>query len=382
MNNVYTPPKKSRSSNIELLRIAAMMMIILHHMVVHCIYVQLTDASSIARMNNGLFNHPFFYKKLLILASIVPAGVVGNVLFILISGYFMISKGKNIDLGKTSKKLLFQLFFAAIVLVMIPALWHGVDKHIFINTLEIRIANNMAWFVGYYFLVIVIAVSFLNEYLCRLDQNGHQTFLIVSFAIVQFSFSGSLADGLTGGLRTLLTGIFLYALGGYIRLYDPFKKIRNYVFPGILAMSFLLICISSHNVTVKNIQYYYRDNSTTDFIQQIPAYENHSIIAIVIGVAIFEIFRRIHIQNNRIINFLGKSTFMVYLLHDNDFFYSIWNTQDWITLLYYHPYLFVGKILIWSSAVFGIGTLVYFIYEKTGNLLEKYKWLVLKSEHC
>ena len=147
-------------------------------------------------------------------------------------------------------------------------------------------------------------------------------------------------------------------------------------------MSFLLICISSHNVTVKNIQYYYRDNSTTDFIQQIPAYENHSIIAIVIGVAIFEIFRRIHIQNNRIINFLGKSTFMVYLLHDNDFFYSIWNTQDWITLLYYHPYLFIGKILIWSSAVFGIGTLVYFIYEKTGNLLEKYKWLVLKSEHC
>ena len=87
-----------------------MMMIILHHMVVHCIYVQLTDASSIARMNNGLFNHPLFYKKLLILASIVPVGVVGNVLFILISGYFMISKGKNIDLGKTSKKLLFQLF--------------------------------------------------------------------------------------------------------------------------------------------------------------------------------------------------------------------------------------------------------------------------------
>lgn len=39
---------------------------------------------------------------------------------------------------------------------------------------------------------------------------------------------------------------------------------------------------------------------------------------------------------------------------------------------------FIGKILIWSSAVFGIGTLVYFIYEKTGNLLEKYKWLVLK----
>ena len=76
MNNVYTPPKKSRSSNIELLRIAAMMMIILHHMVVHCIYVQLTDASSIARMNNGLFNHPFFYKKLLILASIVPSGVL------------------------------------------------------------------------------------------------------------------------------------------------------------------------------------------------------------------------------------------------------------------------------------------------------------------
>lgn len=63
MNNVYTHPKKSRSSNIELLRIAAMMMIILHHMVVHCIYVQLTDASSIARMNNGLLTIHSFTKN-------------------------------------------------------------------------------------------------------------------------------------------------------------------------------------------------------------------------------------------------------------------------------------------------------------------------------
>ena len=98
--------EKVRSSNIELLRVIAMLMIILHHITVHCVYVQLTDITSINRLGNGLFNYPLFYKRLLILASMVPLGPIGNALFVLISGYFMISKEKKINLVKISKKLL------------------------------------------------------------------------------------------------------------------------------------------------------------------------------------------------------------------------------------------------------------------------------------
>ena len=110
--------KKQRNSNIELLRLIAMFMIVIFHIVDHCVIIQLTDTDSIARLNNGLFNYPFFYKKLFILNSIMPLGKAGNAIFLIISGYFMILKGKEINLFNISKKLLLQLGFAAIMLVL------------------------------------------------------------------------------------------------------------------------------------------------------------------------------------------------------------------------------------------------------------------------
>lgn len=82
-------PAKTRSSNIELLRILAMFMIIIFHISDHCVKVQLTDTASMLRMNNGLFCEPVFYKKLLLLSTFAPMGKIGNVIFITISGYFI-----------------------------------------------------------------------------------------------------------------------------------------------------------------------------------------------------------------------------------------------------------------------------------------------------
>lgn len=62
------------------------------------------------------------------------------------------------------------------------------------------------------------------------------------------------------------------------------------------------------------------------------------------------------------INFLGGATFMVYLIHDNDFYYGLWNTQDWITLLYWHPYSFISKLLLWAGMTFGSGVAFYILY--------------------
>lgn len=56
-------PAKTRSSNIELLRILAMFMIIIFHISDHCVKVQLTDTASMLRMNNGLFCEPVFIRS-------------------------------------------------------------------------------------------------------------------------------------------------------------------------------------------------------------------------------------------------------------------------------------------------------------------------------
>lgn len=104
-----------RYSNMELLRIIAMLMIIAHHIFAHCINVQLTDLQLITKLGNGWYCHPQFSKKLCMLTVFSPMGQVGNAIFIIISGYFMAHK-ESIDLTKIAKKLLFQLGFASIVL--------------------------------------------------------------------------------------------------------------------------------------------------------------------------------------------------------------------------------------------------------------------------
>ena len=179
-----------RNSNIELLRIVAMIMIIAYHIYYHCVWIQLTDANSIARLNNGLFNTPAFYRKLLVLITISPMGPVANTIFIIISGYFMVSKGKTLNLIKISQKLLLQQGFAAVLLTLGSTLSLVLFHHKFVNLITINAFNNMSWYVGYYFGIIVFANFFLNEFIDKLDKIQYKKFLLVIFAITQFNWLG------------------------------------------------------------------------------------------------------------------------------------------------------------------------------------------------
>lgn len=380
--------KKYRSSNMELLRICAMLMIILFHIVRHCVSIQLTDGGSIARWGNGLFNYPAFYRKLLILVSIMPLGIIANAIFILISGYFMINK-KQVDIIGIARKLLPQLVSTTVLLVVVTMLIRGYvsgssiavlyGEGERIKTLDIQIFNSYYWFIGYYFSVIIIAALFLNKLLQKVNEKQYLTFLIICFVVIQLGWPGSLIDNLAGGLRTLLTGIFLYSFGGYIQNYDPFKRLRFSSLCLIMLVVYILIYISSYNTTMNNIEQYIYSENNGEFYQVLPSFENYSIVIIVMGTTLFEMFKRIRISQSAFINYLGSATFMIYLVHDNDFFYSLWNTQDWITLLYYRPYAFIFKILIWTLITFMIGVTVYGFYTYAKKLVIKYKWLFWKG---
>ena len=382
MNN-----KSSRASNIELLRIVAMFMIICYHIILHCVNVQLVNVTSIEKLQNGWFNNPLFYKQLLALALMMPFGLVGNALFIMISGYFLTDR--EIDMLKISKKLLSQLLFAAVTLVLASSLfiWKytqiDVNENLF-SYIRIQYFNKMSWFVGYYFIIMLLAFCFLNKFLASLDRKKYLGFLFTILAISQLSWSGSLLDDLAKGLRTVVIGIFLYALGGYIKKYNPFDKVRGYIFFLVVILTNVLIGISYHNTVIGKIQSYYYNQTTTtvqvtDFTQSIPKFDNYSIVVVIIGVCIFELFRRINLPELRIINTLAKATFMIYLLHDNGFAYSIWQTQDWITLLYNDFWGFALKLFIWTASVFGIGLVAYWIFVLLSYVIKKSKWLYIKE---
>ena len=368
-----TKKRQIRSSNFELLRILAMLMIIVFHIVNHCVEPQITDADSISRMGNGLFNNPVIYKKFYILYTIIPFGKIGVAIFVLISGYFLVKKGSQVDIAKIAKKLILQLGFASLVLVFASAflyrcVWHG-EQYVGMRTM--LHFNTNSWFVGYYFLLVLLGFLFLNKFLISLSGKNYFTFLIVFFALSQFSWTGTMAESLATGVRVLLAGIFLYALGGYIRLYNPFDKYRLWPFLLVIALTYVVIYVSCYNNTVQKIEDYLRNGSNGTFYQSFFWWGDYSIVVIILSVAIFEIFRRIKMPNSRVINFIASGTFMVYLLHDNSFTYSIFDMKDWATLLAENPYSFMLGLTLWTLATFVIGELVYVVYLGVGMLLRR-----------
>lgn len=165
-----------RNSNMELLRITAMLMIICYHIFYHCINVQLTDIDWISKSGSNFFCYPRFSYKLCILAIISPMGQIGNAIFLIISGYFMVHK-EYIDLLKISKKLIFQLAFAALILGLVSIYSYYCVTGISLKLLQFNSFNYIAWYIGYYFSIMVIAKLFLNKYLQNLNQKNFWLFI-------------------------------------------------------------------------------------------------------------------------------------------------------------------------------------------------------------
>lgn len=362
---------KQRRSNLELLRIVAMLMIIAFHIYWHCVSGQLTDPDSMERMGNGLFSVPLFYKKLLLLTVFSSFGRAANVVFMTLTGYFMVAKGREIRLIPIAKKLLLEQGYAAVLLLITSLLVFRRNPDSCTTLTEINLFNSMSWYVGYYFLVMLLARLCLNRYLEKLERKQYRLFLFALLCMTQFKWIIKLLNGVTGNLVILVTGVFLYSLGGYIRRYQPFARVRTWAIFGVIAGIYALLFLSTYAGVQDRIQDYYREASTDPFIQYIPNVGDNSIVAILLGLSLFELFRRIKMPCCRGINYLGGATFMIYLFHDNSFFYSLWDKQDWITLLAEHPIGFLLRYGIWTVRTFVYGLIAYLGYRLLCRLCRK-----------
>ncbi len=369
-----------RESNIELLRIVTMLMIVMYHIIYHCVGEQLANAS--------LLHEPVVYKKMIILVVLYTFGHIGNNMFILISGYFMANRGKRggnrVNIAKTSSKLLTQLAFATLVLFVASFIAFYVsfklNADVSFSVLQISRFNDSSWYIGYYFVVMLIGALFLNDFLSGLDEKQYLAFCLAGFGVISFGWSKTVVNSLASGALTLTTGLSLYSLGGFIRKFEPFKKVRSITFLLVIALMYCLVA-SSHLAGVSmEIRDFYLNGGEGSISHNIYIYGINSFVPIIIPICLFELFRRINIPYSRGINYLGASTLMVYLIHDNDFFRTIWKAKDWVTLLYESPARFVIHLCIWTFGAFACGVGVYALYLLTGKGLKKLKPLLLNRE--
>ena len=373
-----------RQSNFELLRVLAVIMVIIHHITLHTIFDQLTNVDSINTLGNAYFCNPVFYPQLWLIDIGSFFGSVANCLFILLAGFFLVSK-ENVSISRTSSKLIFQSLFAAVVITIVNCVYHvsGLsDDDIFLagreevfGQVRLEFFNESFWYIGFYFAVFAFGVVFLNGFLQKLSQKQYAEFLLVVFAIIEFSFTRQLLKSISGYLVTFLTGVFLYSSGGYIRKYDPLKIIKTILLVVLIGISLVCACFSAYYCRMLDIEKYFRTYNGGDYIQQTYTYGLHNFLVIANVVLLFELFKRIKLKHSKTLNFLGAATFMTYLIHDNELFYTLWYKYDWIKALYINPVEFVCNIFTISLLTYGLGVLMYSIYKALSfvfyNLLSK-----------
>lgn len=341
--------KNKRRSNIELLRIISMLFILAHHFSVHGGFDVLKESVSLNRIW---------------VQFLQMGGKIGVDIFVIISGYFLISS-KGLKVSKILK-LLIQLFFYSIIIYFM-FVFCGMEtlsaKGIVDNCLPLF---TKWWFASAYFVLYLLS-PYLNRLLNSFSKEEYQGFLVLLTIIwcviptfTTFPFY----------LNPLIWFIYLYALAGYIRLFDLLTslKMKTSILLTVLISFLTLLSAISFDILGLKIKFF-SEHSTYFFeMQKLPI--------LIISILLFLIFSKIDIGSNIVINTIASATFGVYLIHDNNYMREFL----WKVIFKNSTYAFSGYLIPYSLFVIFVVYLactlielirIYFIEDKYLSLIDK-----------
>ena len=299
------PERGIRSSNIELLRILAMVVIVAHHYFV----------------NSGL---PYAVASKEVLSATDYflllfgwGGKTATNCFVLITGYFMCTADFKM---KKFFRLLGEHYFYTIIIWCI-FFFSGYEAFSLKEVLNVlfpflAVKRNFVQC----FLLFYLLIPFLNKMIHALNEREH--LLLIAWCMGIYVVLPSLAKA-TVDFNYITWFSVIYILASYIRLY-PKKWLDNCRLTGLLALASLLlswlsivvIAANSNNIPGIDLR------SSYFFIScnKIPAFAT--------SVFAFLFFKNLKIGYSKLINTVAASTFGVLLIHGNSNTMRRWLWQD------------------------------------------------------
>ena len=288
---------KKRDSNIELLRIIAMLMIIAHHFAVH---------------GGFFFQDRQITGNMLILQWLSIGGKIGVNLFVLISGYFLAAaSGIRIQKAVT---LWLQIFVYSVVLYLIFCLTGltGFSLRGLVEAL-FPILSKQWWFASSYFLLYLLSPA-INRGLGKLSEKKHLLLLAV---LAVFWYGIPVFTWLPERLRDLLWFVFLYCISGYLRRYNSAEK-RSAAAWLTIGTALLLLSFG-YAVILLGFAAKNRERYETVYFQ------TWQILMLLTAVPLLLGFVRLKVGHSAWINRLAAASFGVYLIHDSNYVrYFLW----------------------------------------------------------
>lgn len=286
-----------RNHNLDILRIIAMMMIVIHHITINDIGIQAILNSGEQSLSNiqlaiGIFMNAFV--------------VIGVNLFFLLSGYFRINfKWKKVV------SIIVQIFIIFNIITLIG---------IFTGYVELNTENIISMINPvreYWFLAVYIFLMFLSPYLNRLidsldKKEAKRVFIIIAVLFSLYAFFFDLGLSVYGGY-SVIWGICMYIIGGLI---SKFKVALRSGLP--------LYIITSIVNGIIIILLFKTGNHKTSWL----LYKYNFPLVFASSLFLFLWFNslKINIKNTKLIGFitfLATNTMMVYLIHSGNFLTEI-----------------------------------------------------------
>lgn len=330
--------KKVRQSNIELLRIISMLLIISFHYVYKSGYI-----------SNDLSINTFIVK------TFCMFGELGVNLFILITGYFMIKSKFSL------KKLIYLILEVEFCNILVLLVANALDIIDFsVSTRDNLIAFfpiifNQYWFITAYIIIYILS-PFINLFLNNMSKRIYQNFLLISVLIwciipTVFGLFYNSTESLLYYSRFIWLSI-IYSIGSYIRLYqiNIFKEMNNSIKCAIISFGIMIAGI----FIIYFFKAFFKKVGTTELAY---FWTPNNLPMLILSISVFEIFLKIQIKNNNIINKLASTTLCIYMLHD-----SILNTYIWQnifqTLKHLRGKYSIIHILFATIVIFTVGAIV------------------------
>ena len=296
--------KTKRQSNIELLRIIAMLLIVFHHFAIHGIH----------RFNPGIYEALPTASKLFVDFSL-PGGLVGVGIFFMITGYFRISKEKISLLKVILEAMFYGICLSIVILVSVLTKSSYVDysniqtaqeilKHIF------NPATSYAWWFLSSYVILILLSPLINKVFYHIDLKGYLILLIVCFICVY-----TIDRFVSSDYYSITRGILFYLIGGFIFRFVKLENqlwLKRIIFISLFIIGWSLFAIYNffaYNPSIYELNSFLLKPEIKDTIEA-------SLLAPISIVSLFLFFQTFSFESKGI-NFIAKTTFGIYLIHDS-----------------------------------------------------------------
>ena len=347
--NKLMKKQKERNSSFELLRIILITLIVLHHIFI--------NTNSLKKLNRTNYEKLIYWKYIL-LKIVSNYGKLGNNVFIMISGYFSVSKTKF-----NLYKFLYLIF--EIYTYYYPSIYIGkkLSKKYqnlkFPNYLSYKIyfpilTSNGNWFIQIY-LILLVFIPFINLGLLSLNKKDYKNLvimIIIFYCVLNSIISLYNLNSSIFNTTPLIRLLLPYIIGGYIKMYGLYYKLI-WEIVGIIYFPLTILSEIIFDILAKK-------NKNFNFIKfhLYLTYNINSILCIIGSMGFINLFKNLSFYNKKI-NFIAASVLGIYLIHGNKnispFIYNIWfTTNNLNNKFFFIKYLIKAFLIIILSIVIDI----------------------------